>query len=146
MDFVPILRLITIDNTLKVLAVLAGVATTVQQIRQFRANSRASIKTDLEVLRMLDKSEAGYTLVKQHVDDLIKRVYTPRKRGFSNGLTIYNQEDFVLGIILLPGFVVWTIYLVRNGFSWWALLTAFFAFAGFGSILNGLDPKNQKKQ
>lgn len=141
MDLVSVMRLVTVDNVLKVLGVLAGAATTAQQIRQFRANSRSSVKADLDILRMLDKSDASYELVKQHVDALIKRVYAPRKGGF----VVYNQEDFVIGLLLLPGFLVWTAYLLRNGFSWWALLTAFFAFAGFGSILNGLDPKNQKK-
>jgi hypothetical protein len=40
-------------------------------------------------------------------------------------------------------FSIWTVYLSREGFNWWSLLTIFFAIGGLGNSMNGLQPSRR---
>jgi hypothetical protein len=41
---------------------------------------------------------------------------------------------------------VWTAYIVKDGFSWWALLTGFFTFIGISIALSGLEDSRRPKE
>jgi hypothetical protein len=141
MNFALALKYITADNLLKVLAILAGAVASIHQIKQFRANSRSSLKADLEILRMLDKAEPEHNLVKAHTTQLINQLYSPRA---GKRFKIYNLEDFLMGLFGAVGLTFWTAHILRNGFSFWALLTGVFALASFLVMLDGFDPKKKK--
>jgi hypothetical protein len=52
------------------------------------------------------------------------------------------------GSVLATVFGLWTVYLVRDGFSWWALASGFFAFVGLSIVIAGLEetrPDDAKK-
>lgn len=124
------------DDFAKAVATVAAAFTFVQQVRHRKANSRASIKQDLELLALLDKADESHTVVKAHIDAAIRRMYDQRKNG---RFTIYHKFEFVLGILLLTVFLAGTVHLIRHGSYWWAIVTGFVAFVGLGAIINGLD-------
>lgn len=132
---------LTLDLIGKLAAGVVGALGAIYQFSQLRASTRSSIKTDLDILALLDKEGTSYRLVKASVDASISQVYAARGKS---AFTVYSKGDLVFGTIFLVGFSAWTAYLVHNGSTWWAIITAFFAFAGFGGILNAFDPKRQK--
>jgi hypothetical protein len=122
-------------------AAVAAIAAFVQ-VRSLIPPSRMRLKADLEILKLLEPSSEASQLVKEHTTRTIRRIYAPSERR--SKFTIYAWEDFIAGLILLPVFSIWTAYLLKDGHFWWTALTGFGAFAGFGAILNGLDPKSAK--
>jgi hypothetical protein len=129
------------ELALKVAAVLIGVLGSFYQLRNLRISSRSSIKTDMEILKMLEPTDPNYKIVKRSIDSSIKNIYKTDEQK----TRIYSPTDFIFGVLFMVGFSIWTYYLSRDGFSYWSILTGFAAFAGFGGILNGLDPKKNKK-
>jgi hypothetical protein len=146
MDFNPLLHWLTADNLVKVIGIVAAAVAVAYQISQFKANSRSSIKADLEILKLLDASQPEYQRVKNHVDGLIRQFYPEQPTASKRGFTVYNRGEFASGIVCLLLFPAWTAYLIQTGSPWWALLTAFSAFTGFGLLLNGLDADRQSKK
>lgn len=136
-----IAQYLNLDLIGKLVAAVVGALGVLYQFRQLRATTRASIKTDLDILTQLDKESESYQIVKANVDASIKQVYAIGRKG---RFVIYSPGDLIFGSSFLIGFSAWTVYLCRNGFSWWAIATAFFALAGFGGVMNAFDPKKQK--
>jgi hypothetical protein len=133
---------IDFELLLKILAGLVGAIGLFLQIRNLRNASRSSIKTDLEILEKLTPSDPNYAIVRNSLDQSIKRVYgDPARRKF-----IPSPVDFWFGFIWCIGFGYWTIYLFRDGFSWWAVVTGLFALGGFGGIITGLEGKKNSQQ
>lgn len=120
-----------------------GLFGAIYQLRQLNPRKRTRLKNDVEILDKLDKQSESYQILKSHIDESIKRIYINK----GNKFRIYNIGDFIFGLIFILGFTVLSVYIYNknNGFSWWLLLTANFAFAGFGGVLNGLDNKKVKK-
>jgi len=123
----------------KAVGALVGAIVSLYQLRNVNPRLRSTLKSDIEILNLLKPDEPGYRAVKEHVDSKIRRLYKPERKKKEGRPKIYSWPDFLLGIVFLPGFLIWTIYLFRNGFNGWGLVTAFFAFAGFGGIINGLQ-------
>src|ERR1039457_4758679 len=126
------------ELVLKIFGVIAAVVAAVYQFRNVKLSPRSSIKTDLEILKLLDSDDENYILIKNHIDRSIKRIYRIRKE---NKFKIYSIPLFIMGILFLLGFSVWTYYISRNGFSYWSLLTGFFAIAGIVYIFQAFDPE-----
>ena len=128
---------------LKILGSFIALIGAVYQLRQFNPVKRARLKADLEILEKVDKQSENFQLVKNHIDNQIKAIYSESEKKFK----IYSVGYFVFGIIFLVGFTILSVYIYNEsvGFSWWLLLTGFFAFAGFGGILDGLEKKATKK-
>lgn len=120
--------------------------------RKVAPTSRFALKRDLEILGLIKSSlpkDPKYEIVKKSIDDKIDEIYSPVQQiGFKSlrekRLREYNWPILIFGFILLIGFSIWTWYLVKDGFTWWALLTGFFAFAGIGNIISGLEKKPEK--
>ena len=124
--------------------VVAAVLGTTQVMTRL-PKSRATLKHDLEVLKLLDRTHPKRELIERHVLQSIERIYIRDRRGWvKSGFVVHQWDDFVIGIVCLFGGSLWTLYLVRDGFTWWALLTGFVAFGGFGAILNGLEDKAKR--
>jgi hypothetical protein len=47
--------------------------------------------------------------------------------------------SLVLGALFAVGFVIWTVYLVRDGFTAWALLTGFGVVVGVQLIVAAFE-------
>lgn len=77
----------------------------------------------------------------------IERIYAVGRdhQGVRKGLVVHQWGDFVLGVVFLFGSALWTLYVVRGGFSWWILLAVFMAFTGLGAVMNGLENRTLAK-
>jgi len=129
------------DLTLRAVGVLVGAVATIYQLTKLKPRLRTTLKTDLEILKLLDPKDPNYGVVQAHVDRSIQQIYAreaPESAG--RGLQVYNWGTLVFGLLLAGGFIFWTVYLVKDGFTPWALLTGFFALGGIGNIMNSLDP------
>jgi len=134
-----------LELVLKIAGVAVGAAVSLYQLRnrQPKFIGRSRLKADLEILKMLESSDPdgpNYRTVKQSIDATIAKVYegSIQQGGFKRPKE-YDWSLLITGIIFLPGFSFWTWYLVRDGFTWWAPLTGFFAFSGFGMLMGALQ-------
>jgi hypothetical protein len=126
-------------------AVVAAVAV-MFQIANRSSKSRTRLKTDLEILQLLKPDDQTYGHVKASIDRSIDQLFREDKKGnkfFKTPFIVYSWSDFIWGIISVFVGILWTLFLIRDGFSWWTLLSGFLAFGGLGGILNGLEePKH----
>lgn len=120
---------------LKTLGIIVGVVASLYKLRRIAPKSRSVLRTDLEILKLLEPSDPNYPILKSHIDVKISNIYHHIPLEVSKRFKVYNWYTFIFGIIMFLGFSIWTVYLVKDGFSWWALLTGSFAFAGVGNIL-----------
>src|ERR1017187_3787169 len=132
------------ESIFKGLAVAVGTIASIIQVRSLIPPSRARLKADLEILKLLDASDEAAPLVRAHTTQTIRRLYGQGARESRSSFTVYSWGDMILGMILLPVFSVWTVYLFKGRHYWWTPLTGFAAFAGIGCVMNGLDPKSAK--
>ena len=110
------------------------------QIRQ----RRQAIKVDLEILESV-QDPALKTLILEDVHSRIRRLYgTPAVSAADK--RINNLPMLIFGSVMLVGFAIWTVYLSREGFNWWSLLTGFFALGGFGNIMASLEIPEKKNR
>jgi len=130
------------ESIFKGLAVAVGAIASIIQVRSLIPPSRARLRADLEILKLLDASDEAAPLVRAHTMQTIRRLYGQGERP--SRFTVYNWSDLILGLILLPVFSVWTVYLIEGRHYWWTLLTGLMAFAGTGCVMNGFDPKRAK--
>ena len=135
-----ILKVLSFDLLLKALAILAGIVGAAYQIRQFATLSRSSIKIDLEILKMLDKSDESYEIVKNRVDLLIKRVYAKKKEGF----IVYDSRRFAFGIISFLVSLPLSFRLNSNGLTMFGSAAILYMILSIGSVLQSLDPKAER--
>lgn len=123
-------QLVEIVVTLVGIAVAAGM--TAYQLNRSISIRRARLKHDLEVLRLtkdlgIDMKEL-HNRVEGELKSFVSGEMELEERSLIHdprfiGMTIY-------GLAVFFGFTVWTVYLVQDGFSWWAILTGLFAFGG----------------
>jgi hypothetical protein len=130
------------ETVVKGLGAAVAVVASFVQLRSIIPPSRTRLKADLEILKLLDPNGEASQVVQAHTTRTIRRLYGPSERA--SKFTVYSWEDFIAGLVLLPGFSIWSAYLFKDGHYWWIALTGFGAFAGLGAVLNGLDPKSAK--
>jgi hypothetical protein len=121
---------------LKAIAAIGAAAAALIPIlnSQLFSRPRAKLKTDLEILHLLDPHDENYPLVKASVDSSIRTIYLQQeKRKLSEKLKRFNWRLLITGVIVLGGFGWWTVSLVRDD-SWWAIVTGYFTFIGLGYI------------
>ena len=106
----------------------------ISQLHRTISIRRARLKHDLEMLKLTkDLGFPSGRLEKLLEEDINTFLEEESMRGAQKwysdpeiiGMTIY-------GFAVLIGFGLWTNYLLRDGFTWWAVLTGFFAFGGIG--------------
>ena len=68
-----------------------------------------------------------------HVNAEFRRLYA------SSGQDGFEWITAAFGALCLLLFASLTVYVVRDGFSGWALVTGYFAVAGLGIAMRGLD-------
>ncbi len=131
----------TYEILVKLAVILFGILGAIYQVRNFSITLRSSIKTDLEILRMLDPNDPNHILVQNKINESIKKVYRLNQKQ----LKIYKPADLLFGLLFFFGFGIWTIYLSWENFSVWSLLTINFVITGIGGILSAFQPKKEKK-
>jgi uncharacterized membrane protein (DUF2068 family) len=119
------------DAILKVIPVVAAVATAIYKFRDSRPRRRATLKTDLELLRTARDQNLDCKGFEAYVQEELSHLYQRTRKT--------QWGTVILGIVFAISFAVWTVYLVRDGFSWWAVATGFFAFVGTTIVIGGLE-------
>lgn len=120
------------DILIKSIGALVGAVVAYSQVKSTHPISRSALKADVEILKLLDTSDPSYQVIKKNVDLRIRRLYES-KNIYTDWATV------VFGVIWAAGFAYWTFYLVKDQFTWWSLLTGYFAFAGLAWIMLGFQ-------
>lgn len=109
------------------------------QLRNLIPKTKSALKIDLDIFHLIEEADPNHAVIKKHIDKRIVAIYVLERTG-----KIHSWGDFIIGLTIAGVFSILTVYLVRNGFSWWSLLTGPFALVGIGGILNGLEEKASK--
>lgn len=137
-----------IDFVLKALGLIAAIIVSLYQWRNVNVipKRRSTLKTDLEILKMLKpeyhSEDPSYQTIKNNVDDAIVKIYS--KRNWAKLKEVPGQPDFIISITILLVFSIWTVYLLKDGFTPWALVFGFFALAGLGGIVHIIEESTEK--
>lgn len=131
------------DLVLKAIGIVIGAVGTFWQLRNVISKLRSTLKTDLEIFKMLQPADPNYDILKEHLTNSIRKIYLPEEG--SRGFNVYSWPDFIFGVVFMLGFSIWTFYILKDGFNGWALLTAFFAIAGLGAFLKSMDEKYARR-
>jgi hypothetical protein len=133
--------------------ILAPVVPIVAGLYRFRSSlqlrPRSTLKADCEMLTTLRQAGVAKScsIVESHIDEQVARLYGAGKSNESRLHQIWKQATphrrVALGGLVLAVGVVSTGYLVRNGFSWWSLLTGYVALAGLGVLGGSLSPQHR---
>ena len=108
--------------------------------RPIISKSRATLRADLEILKLLESTDQNYQIIKANVDASILSIYGTRKKR----LRVYDWYYLIIYIPFFCGFTWWTVYLANGGSSW-AVLTGFFAFVGLIGITKAFDEPRASK-
>jgi|GEM_PF-4602937 len=112
--------------------------------------TRNVLKREFEILKLIPPDQPEHQLIRNHISRLIQRLYEPpppSKERLSSRLKKWQPRDvggFVAGLMFFAGFAVWTALILRDGFSWWSLLTGFMALSGLGTIADSLKAVKQR--
>ena len=131
---------------IQVLVILVGGAISLYQILRLLPASRSKLKADLEILKLIDKNDPAFVRVKAHVDRAIVRTYPITAEAKE---TVHIDWHFlVFFVVATIGLVSWTLYLLRDGFNPWSLLTGIFALVSVFGIVGVFipDEKEQPKK
>lgn len=124
------------DKILEIIVTLVGIGVTtsltVYQLRRTISIRRARLKHDLEMLDLAKRLDIPAIKLQNRLEKELKdfveseaalQARSPLSDPQFIGMTIY-------GIVVFIGFSLWTIYLLRDGFTWWSILTGLFALGG----------------
>lgn len=111
-----------------ILGPILGIAATI--IPLFVKPSKARLRADLEILKLLSASDPNYQKVKIVVDDKIDELYKATKVNY-----IERIAYGLLGTMLMVGFGYWSYTLVVPEFKWWSVLTGYFSLIGAAYLL-----------
>jgi len=124
------------DLLLKALGLLVTIGATLIQVRNFRSSSRSSLKTDLEILKLIDPGHPHRASVERHTDQLIGKFYPDSP--VSPPITFERIGIGVFGFVWALGFAYWTFVLSTPTFSWWSLATGYVAVMGLAWLGMGI--------
>ena len=123
------------DTVLKAIPVVVAVLTALYRFRDARPRRRATLKADLELLKAAREQELDCRELEARLQVDLSHLAKRNERA--------DRWAVVTGSALALVFSLWTIYLVRDGFSWWAPATGFFAFVGLSIVIGGLADTRQ---
>ena len=131
---------------IQVFGILVGGAMSLYQIRHLLPASRATLKADLEILKLIDPSDPAFARVKAHIERAVDRNYPAGSQA--EGATRIDWPLLVFFVVAATGLITWTVYLVRDGFNAWSLLTGTFALVSAFGILGAFisDEKARRKE
>ena len=121
-----------IETIAKAIVVIGGMIVSLYQLYTRLPKSRGPLTRDLEILKILDRDDPAYTIVRAHVDKQIAKIYEPPSMPLKKP-KIRNWDNLIIGVVFLVIFAPWTYTLYNKG-SWWALLTGFLAVGGVGNV------------
>jgi hypothetical protein len=124
------------DIVIKAIGALVGAIVAYIQIRSSRPISRSALRSDLEILRLVDPADPTYTVIKGSIDRRIKLLYAEPRMDVRWAAVIFGSSISI-------GFSYATFYLVRDHFNWWSLLTAYFAMVGLSLISLGFTKRSE---
>ncbi len=134
------------DVILRAVGVLIGAVGTVYQLIVRDPRWRSTLKTDIEILNLLDAEDENRKYIQQNIDKTVRSRYPYEELTAEEleevkreGLRVYSTSNLIIGIVFSVGFGYWTFSLLADGWNWWALLTGFFAFGGLGNIMLAFD-------
>ena len=125
-----------------VVGLIPGVITLWLGYRRYepRVRPRSKLKTDLEILNRIDPDDTPYeySVVKAEVREMIKQIYekpTEKEVGKKHEEEVVkkprrNWPLFAACCVIFVVFILWSWYLVRDGFTWWVIGT------GYGALLS----------
>jgi len=127
---------------LKALGIMLSTFSSIWIVPKLKRRTKAGLKTDLEILKLMQETDhPNKKDLQDYVGSVIETIYTKETGKFGLHSPIKNPFIFILGIVCLPIFVIWTVTLYPNG---WMFLTGFLAFASLGWILIGFEePRTQ---
>ena len=102
-----------------------------------KPGARATLKTDLEILNVLkasspDRPLEGYDAVRAHVERSIRKIYHTETRQ-----KFYRDPEVIKGGLIILIFSSITLYMLKDGFTYWALVPGFVALTGLLGALGG---------
>lgn len=109
---------------------MAGALFSLFRLLSLEPRLRSKLKTDSEILSRLDPESLAHGLLKRNIEEGVEKLCAEP----SAKLKVW---DVAAGVVFVVGFGFWTAYLVRDGFTWWSLLTGYLTFAGIGFIALG---------
>lgn len=74
---------------------ISGFIPAIYYLRKIVAQSRYKLKTDLEILNMLDEKDPKYNVVRNRVEKNIDHIYKTNSK-----LRIYSYKDLIGGSVL----------------------------------------------
>jgi hypothetical protein len=131
---------------LKAAGIVVGAIVSLYQISHLLFSSRSTLKSDLEILKLIDPSDPSYSLVKAHIDATVLRVYPTKSDSPSDKDEKFGWGLFFCMVAFTIGFTAWTIHLIRVGSVGWAVSTGVFAVIGGLAVLGFFVDEEKKKQ
>ncbi|HCC54530.1 MAG TPA: hypothetical protein DEQ20_06345 [Desulfobulbaceae bacterium] len=135
-----------LEVVLKILGLVSLVFTitlTWVKIPSFFKNSISNLKTELEILKLLDAKHVNYKDVKESVESKINSLYGQDEFDFGHILTAGSSVLIALGFGF--GFGFWTYNLILSR-SWWAIITGFHTLIVPFFVLASIGERPSSKQ
>ena len=131
------------------LTVVGLIAAAIMAVVNFRnlniiSRPRATLRTNLEILKLIELTDEKYHIVKEHIDSSIQAIYQ-EKLTLRERLRVYDWSDLLVGIAFFGGFSWWTIELASRG-SLWSILTGYFALSGLILLVGAFQIKGKGKR
>ena len=137
------------DIVLQAVGIFIGAVVSLYQIQKLRPAPRSKLKSDLEILQLIDTSDENYAIIKAHVDNTVRQIYSDeaakRSLKIDWGLVIFFS-------LLALGFIFWTLNLIQTEQQGWAILTgavvlvALFGLTGsFGSDEQSVETNDKSE-
>ncbi len=127
---------------IKVIGFVLGSVISVIQIRNRFPKSRATLKADLEILKLMKPGDPLSVLVKQGIDGRIHEIYG--HDDLEGGRVKIKWVGPILSALILLSFAGWTAFIMRNGFSWLAIPTIAIAVLSFFALIGSVLPDKPK--
>ena len=137
------------DIVFKALGIVVSAIVGATQIVGRLPKSRTTLKHDLEVLKLLPEEHQDRALIEAHIRSNIERIYAPaagQPRKVLEVFAVHQWSDFIGGSLLALVATIVALYMIRDGWTWWAILPCFVALGGIGGVLEGLTEKVSSRE
>ncbi len=135
MDWEKMMNLITTINWEIIVAAVGTIIAAIigyWQVRQALPKPRTRLKTDLEIMGLIGEGHEQYGKIKEQTDIVLADIYTrPQLTDAEKRRQLLFR---VVYAVMSTIFLSWTYYIIRDGWSLWALLTGYFGFASLFTI------------
>lgn len=109
-----------------VVGIIVGAVVSIYQVKRAVSQKRSSLHHDLETLKLARELQIPAKALEQEITQRLAKLEPDYQTELHITGAVIAQS--LVGIVLAIGLGYWTYYLSRNGFSWWSVLTGFFAF------------------